>query len=119
MFLCLGKRRCQQTEKLSGEELQMLAMGRALIFDPDLLLLDEPSADLSPRIVKNIFQQIKAINQMGNAIVLVEQNVKKALLIADRDFFFNGCDRLKGSGGSLLDNLKVSRLYLDVAHQES
>ncbi len=113
MFPRLAERRNQKAGTLSGGERQMLAMGRALMLDPDLLLLDEPSAALSPILVNGVFEQIKAINQMGKAIVLVEQNAKKALLMADRGYVLeNGCDRFEGTGAELLKNPKVGELYL-------
>lgn len=113
MFPRLAERRNQKAGTLSGGERQMLAMGRALMLDPDLLLLDEPSAALSPILVNGVFEQIKAINQMGKAIVLVEQNAKKALLMADRGYVLeNGCDRFEGTGEELLNNPKVGELYL-------
>ena len=113
MFPRLRERRNQKAGTLSGGERQMLAMGRALMLDPDLLLLDEPSAALSPILVKGVFEQIKAINQMGKAIVLVEQNAKKALMMADRGYVLeNGCDRFEGTGTELLNNPKVAELYL-------
>lgn len=113
MFPRLRERRNQKAGTLSGGERQMLAMGRALMLDPDLLLLDEPSAALSPILVNGVFEQIKAINQMGKAIVLVEQNAKKALMMADRGYVLeNGCDRFEGTGTELLNNPKVAELYL-------
>ncbi len=113
MFPRLRERRHQKAGTLSGGERQMLAMGRALMLEPDLLLLDEPSAALSPILVKGVFEQIKAINQMGKAIVLVEQNAKKALMMADRGYVLeNGCDRFEGAGTELLNNPKVAELYL-------
>ena len=113
MFPRLKERRDQKAGTLSGGERQMLAMGRALMLDPDLLLLDEPSAALSPILVNGVFEQIKAINQMGKAIVLVEQNAKKALMMADRGYVLeNGCDRFEGTGTELLNNPKVGELYL-------
>ncbi len=119
MFPRLGERHRQRAGKLSGGERQILAMGRALMLDPDLLLLDEPSAALSPILVNNIFEQIKAINRMGKAIVLVEQNAKKALLIADRGYVLeNGRDRFEGSGESLLNDPKIGRLYLGAAYRQ-
>ncbi len=113
MFPRLKERRDQKAGTLSGGERQMLAMGRALMLDPDLLLLDEPSAALSPILVNGVFEQIKAINQMGKAIVLVEQNAKKALMMANRAYVLeNGCDRFEGTGTELLNNPKVGELYL-------
>ena len=120
MFPRLAERRHQQAGTLSGGERQMLAMGRALMLDPDLLLLDEPSAALSPILVSNVFAQIKAINQAGTAIVLVEQNAKKALAMSDRGYVLeNGRDRFVGSGQELLNDPKVGELYLGTAYKET
>lgn len=119
MFPRLAQRRHQSAGTLSGGERQMLAMGRALMLDPDLLLLDEPSAALSPILVNGVFEQIKAIQQMGKAIVLVEQNAKKALMMADRGYVLeNGCDRFEGKGTDLLNDPKVGELYLGAARRE-
>ena len=118
MFPRLAERRRQRAGTLSGGERQMLAMGRALMLDPDLLLLDEPSAALSPILVNSVFEQIKAINQTGKAIVLVEQNAKKALMMADRGYVLeNGCDRYCGTGKELLNDPKVGELYLGSAYK--
>ncbi|ACK64800.1 ABC transporter related [Rippkaea orientalis PCC 8801] len=120
MFPRLGERRRQKAGTLSGGERQMLAMGRALMLDPDLLLLDEPSAALSPILVNTVFDQIKAINQSGKAIVLVEQNAKKALMMADRGYVLeSGRDRFEGTGEDLLNDPKVGQLYLGAAYHGS
>lgn len=120
MFPKLAQRRRQKAGTLSGGERQMLAMGRALMLDPDLLLLDEPSAALSPILVTSVFEQIKVINSLGKAIVLVEQNAKKALMMADRGYVLeNGCDRFEGRGEDLLNDPKVGELYLGAAYHES
>ena len=113
MFPVLANRRQQLAGTLSGGERQMLAMGRALMLDPDLLLLDEPSAALSPLLVASVFEQIKQINQTGKAIVLVEQNARKALEMADRGYVLEaGRDRFEGPGPELLNDPKVGELYL-------
>ena len=118
MFPRLAQRRKQAAGTLSGGERQMLAMGRALMLDPDLLLLDEPSAALSPILVNGVFEQIKAIQEMGKAIVLVEQNAKKALMMSDRGYVLeNGCDRFEGRGQDLLNDPKVGELYLGANSQ--
>ncbi len=118
MFPRLAERRRQRAGTLSGGERQMLAMGRALMLDPDLLLLDEPSAALSPILVTSVFEQIKAINQAGKAIVLVEQNAKKALMMAQRGYVLeNGRDRFQGRGEDLLNDPKVGELYLGATYQ--
>lgn len=112
-FPVLAKRRRQRAGTLSGGERQMLAMGRGLMLEPTLLLLDEPSAALSPILVSSVFEQIQQINQQGTAIVLVEQNAQKALAMADRGYVLdNGRDRIEGTGPELLNNPKVGELYL-------
>lgn len=115
MFPRLAERRRQRAGTLSGGERQMLAMGRALMLEPDLLLLDEPSAALSPILVNSVFEQIQAINQTGKAIVLVEQNARKALAMAHRAYVLDsGRDRFEGPGQELLNDPKVGELYLGV-----
>lgn len=119
MFPRLAERRRQKAGTLSGGERQMLAMGRALMLEPDVLLLDEPSAALSPILVNSVFEQIQAINATGKAIVLVEQNAKKALMMADRAYVLeSGRDRVEGTGEALLNDPKVGQLYLGAAYQE-
>ena len=116
MFPKLGSRRRQKGGTLSGGERQMLAMGKALMLEPDLLILDEPSAALSPILVNSVLEQVKAINQTGTAIVLVEQNAKKALALADRGYVLeNGRDRFEGTGANLLNDPQVGKLYLGAA----
>lgn len=113
MYPRLGDRRRQRAGTLSGGERQMLAMGKALMLEPSLLLLDEPSAALSPILVTQVFEQIKQINQSGTAIVLVEQNARKALEMADRGYVLeSGRDAISGLGLELLNDPKVGELYL-------
>lgn len=115
-FPQLANRRKQRAGTLSGGERQMLAMGKALMLKPNLLLLDEPSAALSPILVSSVFEQIKQINQGGTAIVLVEQNARKALEMADRGYVLeSGRDRFEGRGIDLLNDPKVGELYLGVS----
>src|SRR6476469_6406212 len=105
MFPDLAGRRRQRAGTLSGGQRQMLAMGRALMLQPSLMLLDEPSAALSPILVNSVLEQIKQINQNGTAIVLVEQNARKALEMADRGYVLEaGRDRFEGAGSELLNN---------------
>ncbi|MFB2839798.1 ABC transporter ATP-binding protein [Floridanema evergladense] len=114
-FPVLAERRRQRAGTLSGGQRQMLAMGRALMLQPSLLLLDEPSAALSPILVNNVFEQIRQINSSGTAIVLVEQNARKALEMADRGYVLEaGRDRFSGPGSELLNDPKVGELYLGV-----
>ncbi|GAB4346699.1 MAG: ABC transporter ATP-binding protein [Leptolyngbyaceae cyanobacterium] len=115
-FPRLADRRKQRAGTLSGGERQMLAMGKALMLKPSLLLLDEPSAALSPILVNSVFEQIREINQSGTAIVLVEQNARKALEMADRGYVLEaGRDRFEGRGIDLLNDPKVGELYLGAA----
>jgi neutral amino acid transport system ATP-binding protein len=113
MFPILAERRKQQAGTLSGGERQMLAMGRALMLQPSLLLLDEPSAALSPLLVNEVLERIRQINQLGTAIALVEQNARKALAMAHRGYVLDtGRDRFEGVGADLLNDPKVGELYL-------
>ena len=113
LFSDLANRRGEKAGKLSGGQRQMLALGRALMLDPDVLLLDEPSASLSPQMVDMIFDRIKTINAEGTGILLVEQNAREALSVCHRGYVLAmGENRLEGEAKSLLDNEEVGKLYL-------
>jgi ABC-type branched-subunit amino acid transport system ATPase component len=112
-FPTLRLRRKQRVGGLSGGERQMVAMGRALMLDPRLLLLDEPSAGLSPRLVGMVFEKIAEINQAGVALLIVEQNARQALRLSHRGYVLaSGQVRLEGKGDQLLSDAEVGRLYL-------
>lgn len=103
----------EKAASLSGGQRQMLAIARALMLDPVLLMLDEPSAGLSPALTSLVFERITRINAAGVAVVLVEQNAREALRLSDRGYVLvAGANRLEGSGPSLLDNPEIARLYL-------
>ncbi len=113
LFPRMEERRRQKGGTLSGGEQQMLAMGRALMSEPDILLLDEPSMGLAPLLVDHIFQVIKTLNSSGMTILLVEQNALKALKIANRGYVLQtGRVVLTGKGSELLDNTLVKEAYL-------
>ena len=98
---------------LSGGQRQMLAIARAMMLDPVLLLLDEPSAGLSPAMMGMVFERIREINQAGVALLLVEQNAREALRMSDRGYIMvAGENRLEDTGKDLLNNREVARLYL-------
>ena len=112
-FPILSKRAGQQAGTLSGGEQQMLAIARALMLDPKLLLLDEPSLGLSPKLVKEIFSIIKDLHQSGVTILLVEQNVNHALKIADYGYVLtSGKIFLSGTYDELYEEEKVREMYL-------
>jgi len=112
-FPILGERSSQIAGTLSGGEQQMLAMSRALMSSPKLLLLDEPSMGLSPLYVNTIFDMIKTVNKMGTTVLLVEQNAKKALSIADRAYVLEIGRMVKsGSGAELLADDEIKKAYL-------
>jgi branched-chain amino acid transport system ATP-binding protein len=118
LFPILKERQTQRGGTLSGGEQQMLAIGRALMSRPRLLLLDEPSLGLAPMVVKQIFRVTKEINQQQNVTVfLVEQNAFHALRLADRGYVMvNGLISLSGSGQELLANPEVRAAYLEGGH---
>ncbi|MFB6148619.1 MAG: ABC transporter ATP-binding protein [Halobacteriales archaeon] len=112
-FPILEERQDQRAATLSGGQQQMLAMGRSLMLDPELLLLDEPSAGLAPDLVDDMFDRIDAINEDGTAILMVEQNAKEALRRCDRGYVLvQGQNRFEGPGRELLDNEDVRQEFL-------
>jgi ABC-type branched-subunit amino acid transport system ATPase component len=113
LFPRLRERRSQAAGRMSGGERQMVAMGSALMLTPKLLLLDEPTAALSPKLVDEIFNRIARINETGVAIMMVEQNARQSLQMAHRGYVLaNGENRYEGSGHDMLENPEVGRLYL-------
>ena len=112
-FPILAEREGQNAGSLSGGQQQMVAMGRALMLEPDLLLLDEPSAGLAPDLVDDTFDRIDEINDDGTAILMVEQNAKEALRRCDRGYVLvQGENRYEDSGDALLDNEAVRQDFL-------
>ncbi|WP_207454192.1 ABC transporter ATP-binding protein [Desertivibrio insolitus] len=113
LFPELGKRRKQRAGSLSGGERQMVAMGRALMIDPSVLLLDEPSAGLSPVRQDETFIRVRQINKAGVSVIMVEQNARRCLQICDRAYVLDqGRDAYTGTGRELLNDPKVTELYL-------
>ena len=113
LFPRLAERASFRAGALSGGERQMVAMGRALMLDPRVLLLDEPSAGLSPALQDQVFLQCRTINRTGVAILMVEQNARRCLQVADRGYVLDqGRDAYSGPGRDLLEDPKVIELYL-------
>lgn len=118
LFPTLGERRKQRAGSLSGGERQMVAMGRALMMAPSVLLLDEPSAGLSPALQDEVFIRVKEINQTGVTVIIVEQNAARCLQIVDRGYVMDqGQNAYTGTGNALANDPKVIELYLGTLAQ--
>ena len=112
-FPRLAERRTQLAGTLSGGEQQMLAMGRALLSNPELIVLDEPSMGLSPLLVGEVFEIIKSFREAGKTVLLVEQNAKKAMAISDRAYVLeNGVITMSGNSHELAEDERVRKAYL-------
>ena len=113
LFPRLAERRRQAAGTLSGGERQMLAMGRALMARPTMLMLDEPSAGLSPKLVGVVFAKVREVRALGVTLLIVEQNARAALAISDRGYVLaQGREQVSGAAAELLANPKVGALYL-------
>ena len=113
LFPRLEDRRTQEASTLSGGERQMLAMARALMPDPDLLLIDEPSAGLAPQLIERTFEYVDRVREAGTAVLIVEQNVKAALQVVDRGYVLDmGENRFEADAETIRDSERVRDLYL-------
>ena len=119
LFPRLKERRRQTAGTMSGGEQQMLAMGRALMTDPRLLMMDEPSMGLAPLVVRDIFRAVQRLREEGRTVLLVEQNARAALRIADRGYVIEtGKLVLEGEAGFLLNDREVQRAYLGKGYRD-
>lgn len=112
-FGILDEKRREKAKTLSGGQRQVLALARALVMEPDVLFVDEPSAGLAPSIVDEVFESVRTVNDLGTSILMVEQNARDGLGISDRGYVLDqGTVRFEGPADELLDHPQVSELYL-------
>ncbi|SDM70827.1 branched-chain amino acid transport system ATP-binding protein [Halogranum gelatinilyticum] len=118
-FQILDDKRGAKASTLSGGQRQVLAFARALVMEPDVLLIDEPSAGLAPSIVEDVFRNVQTVNELGTSILMVEQNAREGLAISDRGYVLDqGTVAYEGAADKLLDDPEVSQLYLGGADYE-
>jgi ABC-type branched-subunit amino acid transport system ATPase component len=118
-FPILEERQNQKVGTMSGGQQQMVAMGAGLMIDPDILLVDEPSAGLAPDLVEDMFQRVQRIKQQGTAVLMIEQNARQALRYSDRGYVLDqGENRFVGSGEELLESDEIKQLYLGQAEAD-
>ena len=112
-FPLLEGKRSARARELSGGQRQVLAFARALMTDPDVLLVDEPSAGLAPNTAEDVFDRVEAVNDAGAAVVMIEQNARAGLAVADRGYVLDqGEVRFEGDADTLLEDPEVAQLYL-------
>jgi branched-chain amino acid transport system ATP-binding protein len=118
LFPVLAGKRGERARTLSGGQRQMLAIARALMTDPALIMLDEPTAGLAPRVVEEVFAQLRRLAEAGVAVLLVEQNARAALRASDRGYLLaEGRNRMEGRAEALLDDPEVGAIYLGARRQ--
>ncbi|ELZ82816.1 ABC transporter ATP-binding protein [Haloferax larsenii] len=118
-FPILDEKRTAKAKTLSGGQRQVLAFARALVMEPEVLLIDEPSAGLAPNIVQSVFEDVQKVNELGTAVLMVEQNAREGLGISDRGYVLDqGTVAYEGDADGLLDDPEVSRLYMGGADYE-
>jgi len=118
-FPLLQEKRTAKARTLSGGQRQVLAFARALVMEPDVLLVDEPSAGLAPNTAADVFDRVERVNEFGTAVVMVEQNARAGLNISDRGYVLDqGRVAYEGEAGALMDDPEVSELYLGGADYE-
>ena len=112
-FPILDEKRTAKARTLSGGQRQVLAFARALVMEPKVLLIDEPSAGLAPNIVEDVFQNVRTVNELGTSVLMGEQNAREGLAISDRGYVLDqGTVRFDGAANELLDDSEVATLYL-------
>ena len=118
MFPVLEEKRAQRAQDLSGGQQMMVAFGRALMSDPDILLLDEPSAGLAPDLVDNVFEQVETLKERGRDMLIIEQNVRRVLEIAEYVYVLDqGRLEYEGETEALRDEEDIMEMYIGERHQ--